>query len=557
MLKPQHQGGDCDECNIFVNYLPQRITDKDLEELFSPFGQILSAKIMVNHLNGASMGFGFVRFSSKESANMAIKKMQNYKIGTKHLLVKHSNSSMKKPVTDPDQIVVRFLPPHANPDYVRNIFSRFGIVQSVHVTPQIKYQPSGPKLAYVHFKSSESAAQAMYEMKDTIPPHGTQPLSIQFTSQQTPQPTTAKDPIRQFSSLSLPPPFQPQMSRPPLLPTNHILETPSHPPPLLVSPRQTRSDSPPMEAVDQLSIHSSIRFEQPISDHSISNLEPVSPQFADGIPEEYAGMVSESILFESPLFSSYEMNPLTPSYSYQSTSNLGHSSFLTPVRTEPICPSQPLLSPPSTKTPLRLFSSNSVQSPERRGHDLGPMMTPLNLHTPNRPSFTPLYHMDPIASRGHPDLVFDQGIDAYEQMLTYGMNHFQSTPQQTKHSAQSSSRFTLSPPDEQYTSSSGFNDDFLDFDRVPESREEQPNPQTTEPSSHNSSIFSEEEHVEPSASFCTSWAPSTNPQKHNYRNRVQNRPSRKQRQPLSPNGLDSLKRFAQTTPPLLNDHGYD
>lgn len=47
------------------------IHNRKLEEIFSAFGEVTSAKV-VRHDNGASRGFGYVKFSNPEDANKAL-----------------------------------------------------------------------------------------------------------------------------------------------------------------------------------------------------------------------------------------------------------------------------------------------------------------------------------------------------------------------------------------------------------------------------------------------------------------------------------------------------
>jgi RNA recognition motif-containing protein len=51
-----------DEKNVFVKYLPGDINDSSLRELFSPFGSVVSAKVMVDNITGNSLGYGYVIF---------------------------------------------------------------------------------------------------------------------------------------------------------------------------------------------------------------------------------------------------------------------------------------------------------------------------------------------------------------------------------------------------------------------------------------------------------------------------------------------------------------
>ena len=50
-----------DECNVFVKYLPSEVTDSGLYALFSPHGDIVSCKVMLDTNTGHSLGYGCVK----------------------------------------------------------------------------------------------------------------------------------------------------------------------------------------------------------------------------------------------------------------------------------------------------------------------------------------------------------------------------------------------------------------------------------------------------------------------------------------------------------------
>lgn len=64
--------------NIFVFHIPINWTDEDFNAHFSPFGQIVSAKIHVDPVTKASKGFGFVSYATPQAATMAIKGMNGF-----------------------------------------------------------------------------------------------------------------------------------------------------------------------------------------------------------------------------------------------------------------------------------------------------------------------------------------------------------------------------------------------------------------------------------------------------------------------------------------------
>lgn len=58
--------------NIYVGNLSFKATDDGLRELFSEFGEVTSAKVMMDKMSGRSKGFGFVDMPDDSAANAAI-----------------------------------------------------------------------------------------------------------------------------------------------------------------------------------------------------------------------------------------------------------------------------------------------------------------------------------------------------------------------------------------------------------------------------------------------------------------------------------------------------
>ena len=75
--------------NLFVFHIPNNMTNLDMFQLFSPFGNLISVRIMVEKDTGRSRGFGFVSYDNPESAALAIKELNGYAIGNKRLKVQH------------------------------------------------------------------------------------------------------------------------------------------------------------------------------------------------------------------------------------------------------------------------------------------------------------------------------------------------------------------------------------------------------------------------------------------------------------------------------------
>jgi polyadenylate-binding protein len=72
--------------NILVKNLPKDITQQALFDLFKEYGKISSCKIETMK-EGVSKGFGYIQFDKADSAQNAIKSMNNSKVGDKEILV--------------------------------------------------------------------------------------------------------------------------------------------------------------------------------------------------------------------------------------------------------------------------------------------------------------------------------------------------------------------------------------------------------------------------------------------------------------------------------------
>lgn len=80
------------------------MTNMDMFQLFSPYGNLISVRIMVEKDTGRSRGFGFVSYDNPESAALAIKELNGYAIGNKRLKVQHKQIRPKDIQQERDHI---------------------------------------------------------------------------------------------------------------------------------------------------------------------------------------------------------------------------------------------------------------------------------------------------------------------------------------------------------------------------------------------------------------------------------------------------------------------
>jgi RNA recognition motif-containing protein len=73
--------------NIYVSNLSFHTSEEDLKNLFSKFGVVTSAKIIMDRMTNRSRGFGFIEMSSEEEGNEALKGLNGIEIEGRSLSV--------------------------------------------------------------------------------------------------------------------------------------------------------------------------------------------------------------------------------------------------------------------------------------------------------------------------------------------------------------------------------------------------------------------------------------------------------------------------------------
>jgi len=82
---------------LYVGNLPYSVRDEDLQQSFSAFGAVNSAKVMMERDTGRSKGFGFVEMGSDAEAQAAIQGMNGQSLGGRSVTVNEARPMEARP----------------------------------------------------------------------------------------------------------------------------------------------------------------------------------------------------------------------------------------------------------------------------------------------------------------------------------------------------------------------------------------------------------------------------------------------------------------------------
>ena len=82
---------------LYVGNLPYSMRDEDLNEAFSQYGTVTSAKVMMDRDTGRSKGFGFVEMSSDAEAQAAVNGMNGQALEGRAIVVNEARPREERP----------------------------------------------------------------------------------------------------------------------------------------------------------------------------------------------------------------------------------------------------------------------------------------------------------------------------------------------------------------------------------------------------------------------------------------------------------------------------
>jgi RNA recognition motif-containing protein len=86
--------------NIYVGNLPYTVTDADLRETFSRFGEVSQVHLVSDKFSGESKGFGFVEMDNNSHADAAIKSLNGTDMKGRNITVNQAKPKTDRPSHD-------------------------------------------------------------------------------------------------------------------------------------------------------------------------------------------------------------------------------------------------------------------------------------------------------------------------------------------------------------------------------------------------------------------------------------------------------------------------
>lgn len=86
---------------IYVGNLPYNVNESELKEMFSPYGQVTSATLVMDKFSGQSKGFGFVEMPNNSEADAAIKGLNESSVKGRNIKVNQAKPRGERPQRRP------------------------------------------------------------------------------------------------------------------------------------------------------------------------------------------------------------------------------------------------------------------------------------------------------------------------------------------------------------------------------------------------------------------------------------------------------------------------
>ncbi len=82
--------------NLYVGGLPYSVAEEKLQEIFSAYGTVETARVITDRYTGQSRGFGFVEMNSADEAQQAIQALDGSELEGRRLVVNEARPQEKR-----------------------------------------------------------------------------------------------------------------------------------------------------------------------------------------------------------------------------------------------------------------------------------------------------------------------------------------------------------------------------------------------------------------------------------------------------------------------------
>ena len=83
--------------NIYVGNTPYSMTEQDLDDLFSQYGEVSSARMITDRDTGRARGFAFVEMPNQQEAQAAIEALNDKEVDGRMLRVNEARPREERP----------------------------------------------------------------------------------------------------------------------------------------------------------------------------------------------------------------------------------------------------------------------------------------------------------------------------------------------------------------------------------------------------------------------------------------------------------------------------
>lgn len=86
--------------NIYVGNLSYNLTEQELRDIFSEYGEVSSVNIITDKYTGQSKGFGFIEMPNQAEAEEAIAAINETSVGGRNIKVNEARPREERPRGD-------------------------------------------------------------------------------------------------------------------------------------------------------------------------------------------------------------------------------------------------------------------------------------------------------------------------------------------------------------------------------------------------------------------------------------------------------------------------